>query len=114
MKTMAGLALLVGFVSPALATTFKLECVSADDRQTRLALIEVNTDAGTVQIYSESGRDWKAAVNVSIADSTISYVDHGFSESSEATAVTINRVTGKYFAYTPHTARKDGQCRKVP
>jgi hypothetical protein len=114
MKYLAALVLLMGGVSPALADTFKLECLDSDDGKTRFALIEINTDAATIQVYSEAGHNWKSAVNVSIADATISYVEAGFNDASAATSVTINRVTGKYFAYTAHSARKDGQCRKVP
>jgi hypothetical protein len=115
MKYLAAFVLLVGWVSPALANTFRLECLDSYDGKTRLALIEINTDAATVQIYSEMGHDWKAAVNVSIADSTISYVERGLNDASSATrSVTINRVNGKYFAYTGNSARKDGQCKRVP
>jgi len=113
MKHLAALALLIGLASPALANTFKLECLDSYDGKTRLALIEVNTDAATVQVYSETDRDWKMAVNVSIADSTISYREATVSDASGASSVTINRATGKYFAYTAHAARKDGQCKKV-
>jgi hypothetical protein len=97
-----------------LANTFKLECLDSYDGRTRLALIEINIDAASVQVYSETDHDWKPAVNVSIADATISYVEAGFNDASAATSVTINRATGKYFAYTAHSARKDGQCRKLP
>lgn len=115
MKYLAGFVLLIGWVSPALANTFRLECLDSYDGKTRLALIEVNIDAATIQVYSEAGHDWKPAVNVSIADSTISYVEKGFNEASSATrSVTINRVNGKYFAYTGNSARKDGQCKRVP
>jgi hypothetical protein len=114
MKYLPALALLIGCVSPAFANTFKLECLDSNDGRTRLALLEVNTDAATVQVYSEAHRDWKTAVNVSIADSTISYVEAAFNDPSAATSVTINRATGKYFAYTAHSARKDGECKKVP
>jgi hypothetical protein len=114
MQYLAALVLLMGFISPALADAFKLECLDSYDGKTRLALIEVNTDAVSIQVYSETGHDWKNAVNVSIADATISYVEAGFNDGSAATSVTINRVTGKYFAYTAHSARKDGRCRRVP
>jgi hypothetical protein len=115
MKFLAALVLLVGWGSPALATTFRLECLDSEDGKTRLALIEINTDAATIQVYSETGHDWKAAVNVSIADSTVSYVERGFNDASSATrSVTINRVNGKYFAYTGNSARQDGQCKRVP
>jgi hypothetical protein len=114
MQYLAALLLVPGLISTAWANTFKLECLDSDDGKTRLALIEINTDAATVQVYSETGHDWKAAVNVSVADATISYVEAGFNEASTPTSVTINRVTGKYFSYTAHSARKDGQCRKVP
>jgi len=113
MKHMAAIALLMGSVSPTLANTFKLECLDSYDGKTRLALIEINTDAATIQVYSETGHEWKTAVNVSIADATISYVEAGFNDASAAKSVTINRVTGKYFAYTAHSARKDGQCKRV-
>jgi hypothetical protein len=115
MKYLAALVLPIGSVSPVLANTFRPECMDSYDGKTRLALIEINTDAATVQVYSETGHDWKAAVNVSIADSTISYVERGFNEGSSATrSVTINRENGKYFAYTGNSARKDGQCKRVP
>jgi hypothetical protein len=114
MKHLAAFLLLLGLTSPAFANTFKLECVDVDDGKTRLALIEINTDAATIKIYSESNHDWKAAVNVSIADSTISYVDHTFNDvATAAISVTIDRVTGKYFANMEHSPRKDGQCKKV-
>jgi hypothetical protein len=113
MKYLAALVLMMGLISAARANTFKLECLDSEDGKTRLALIEINTDAATVQVYSETG--WRSAVNVSIADSTISYVLRGLSDASSATAsVTINRVTGKYFAYSGNSARRDGQCKKVP
>lgn len=106
--------LLTALVSTASANPFKLECLDADDGKTRLALIEVNTDAGTVSVYSESEQKWKPAVNVAISDSTFSYVEHEFNNlASAATSVTINRASGKYFAYTAHSARKDGRCKKV-
>ena len=109
------LILFMGSVSIALANTFRLECLDSDDGKTRLALIEINTDAATIQVYSEAARDWRRAVNVSIAESTISYVERELSDgSSPETSVTINRSTGKYFAYSGHSARKDGQCKKVP
>jgi hypothetical protein len=114
MKYLTALLLVPGLISTAWANTFRLECVDSYDGKTRLALIEINADAATVQIYSDTSHDWKPAVNVSIADATISYVEAGFGDPSAATSVTINRVTGKYFAYTAHSARKDGQCRKVP
>ncbi len=114
MKYLAALLLVPGFISIAWANTFKLECLDSYDGKTRLALIEIDTDAATVQVYSETSHDWKAAVNVSVADATISYVEAGFNEASAPTSVTINRVTGKYFGYTAHSARKDGQCRKAP
>ena len=115
MKYLAVFVLLVGWVSPALANTFRLECLDSYDGKTRLALIEINTDAATVQVYSEMGHDWKAAVNVSIADSTISYVERGLNDASSAIrSITINRVNGKYFAYTGNSARKDGQCKRIP
>jgi hypothetical protein len=112
MKYMISLVLLMASVSTALGNTFRLECLDSGDGKTPLALIEINTDAATVQVHSETG--WRAAVNVSIADSTISYVLRELSDASSATtSVTINRVTGKYFAYSGNSARKDGQCRKV-
>ena len=114
MRYLAALVPLIALMSTALADTFRLQCVDSEDGKTRLALIEINTDAATIQVYSESTHEWKTAVNVSIADSTISYVEHAFNDTAEATSVTINRVTGKYFAYTAHSARKDGECRKVP
>jgi|SRR5271170_8441269 len=113
MKHLAALLLLMGFIPTAWANTFKLECLDSSDGKTRLALIEINTDAASIQVYSDTGHDWKTAVNVSIAEATISYVEAGFNDASAATSVTINRVSGKYFAYTAHSARKDGQCRKV-
>jgi hypothetical protein len=113
MKYLVALVLMMGLISNGLANTFRLECLDSDDGKTRLALIEINTDAATVQVYSEMG--WRTAVNVSIADSTISYVLRGLSDaSSAATSVTVNRVSGKYFAYSGNSARKDGQCKKVP
>jgi hypothetical protein len=113
MKYLISLVLLMGWVSTALASTFRLECLDSGDGKTRLALIEINTDAATVQVHSETG--WRTAVNVSIADSTISYVLRGLSDASSATtSVTINRVTGKYFSYSGNSARKDGQCKRVP
>jgi hypothetical protein len=115
MKYLTAIVLLIGCVSPALANTFKLECLDSNDEKTRLALIEINTDAATIQVYSETSHDWRTAVNVSIADATISFVEAGFNDApSAATSVTINRVTGKYFAYRAHAARKDGQCKRVP
>ena len=69
MKYLAACVLLVGWVSPALANTFRLECLDSDDGKTRLAATR---------------------------------------------SVTINRVNGKYFAYTGNSARKDGQCKRVP
>jgi hypothetical protein len=115
MRWLAALPLLLmAFVSTASANTFRLECMDANDDKTRLALIEVNTDAGSVSVYSESERKWKPAVNVAISDATFSYVEHEFNDlASAATSVTINRASGKYFAYTAHSARKDGQCKKV-
>jgi hypothetical protein len=113
MKYLISLVLLIGCVSTAWANTFRLECLDSGDGKTRLALIEINTDAATVQVYSETG--WRTAVNVSIADSTISYVLRGLSDASSATtSATINRVTGKYFAYSGNSARKDGECKRVP
>ena len=74
----------------------------------------VNTDAATVRIYSESKHEWKSAVNVAISDVTFSYVEHEFNDlESAGTSVTIDRVSGKYFAYTAHSARKDGRRKKV-
>jgi len=113
MKFLGALLLLPSLASTAIANTFKLECLDAYDGKTRLALIEVNTDAATIRIYSDATNDWKSAVNVSIADATISYVEHEFNDPAAATSVTINRVTGKYFANTQNTPRKDGQCRKI-
>jgi len=115
MKYPTALLLLLGMTSTALANTFRLECVGADDGKTRLALIEVNTDAASIQVYSESDHAWKAAVNVSIAESTISYVERGHNDPAPVnTSVSIDRVTGKFFAYFPHSPRIDGQCKKVP
>ena len=114
MKWLAALPLLMALISTASANTFRLECLDADDGKTRLALIEVNTDAATVRVYSESEQKWKPAVNVAISDSTFSYVVHEFNNlASAATSVTINRASGKYFAYTAHSARKDGRCKKI-
>jgi len=114
MNWLAALALLMALTSTASANTFKLECLDADDGKTRLALIEINTDAATIRVYSESEREWKSAVNVAISDSTFSYVVHEFNNlASAATSVTINRASGKYFAYAAHSARKDGRCKKV-
>jgi hypothetical protein len=63
---------------------------------------------------SESEHKCKSAVNVAISDATFSYVEHEFNDlASAATSVTIDRVTGKYFAYSAHSARKDGRCKKV-
>ena len=99
MKYLTALLLLLGVASPAIANTFRLECLDAYDGKTRLALVEINTDAVTIKIYSESNHDWQFAVNASIAEATISYVEHGFNDpTSPAKSVTINRVTGKYFA----------------
>ncbi len=104
----------MALVSNASANTFRLECLDAYDGKTRLALIEVNTDAETIRVYSESEREWKSAVNVAISDATFSYVEHEFNNlSSAATSVTIDRVSGKYFAYVAHSARKDGRCKKI-
>jgi hypothetical protein len=114
MNWLAALPLLMALISTASANTFRLECLDADDGKTRLALIEVNTDAVTVRVYSESGHEWKPAVNVAVSDATFSYVEHEFNDlSSPATSVTIDRVSGKYFAYSAHAARKDGRCKKV-
>lgn len=115
MKYPAALLLLLGLSSTALANTFRLECVAADDGKTRLALIDVNTDAASIQVFSESDHAWKAAVNVSIAESTISYVERGPNDlASVNTSVSIDRVTGKFFAYFPQSPRIDGMCKKVP
>ena len=115
MKCLAALLLLLGLSSAAFANTFRLECVDTYDGKTRLALIEINTEAATIKIYSESNHDWKSAVNVSIADATISYADHAFGDAADtAISVTIDRVTGKYFAYMARHLRTDGQCKKVP
>jgi len=76
MNCLAALALMMALISTAAANTFRLECLDADDGKTRLALIEINTDAGTVRVYSESEQKWKPAVNVAISDSTFSYVEH--------------------------------------
>ena len=115
MKSLAAFLLLLGLNPTALANTYRLECIDADDGKTRLALIEVNTDTASVQIYSESDHAWKAAVNVSIAESTISYVERESNGPGSAnTSVSIDRVTGKLFAYLPRSPRKDGQCKKVP
>ena len=115
MKHLAALLLLSGLSSTAFADTFRLECVGTDDGKTRLALIEIDTGAETIKIYSESNHDWKSAVNVSIADSTISYVERGYEDvPSVNTSVSIDRVTGKYTAYRPHSLRIDGRCKKVP
>jgi len=112
MKYLVALLLMMGLISNGLANTFRLECFDSDDGKTRLALIEINTDAAGIQVYSEAG--WRTAVSVSIADSTISYVLRGLSDGTSATtSVTINRATGKYFAYSGNSARKDGQCKKV-
>src|ERR1700722_16295973 len=108
MKYLAVLLLLPGLASTVWANEFRLECLDAYDGKTRLALIEVNTDTATVKIYSESTHDWKSAVNVSITDATISYVEHLFNDlTSPAKSATINRVTGKYFANLAKTPRKD-------
>ena len=114
MNWLATLLLLTVLISTASANTFRLECLDADDGKTRLALIEVNTDAGTVRVYSESEQEWKPAVNVATSDVTFSYVVHEFNDLATAgTSVTINRASGKYFAYSAHSARKDGRCKKV-
>jgi hypothetical protein len=113
-KWPAALPLLMALISNASANTFRLECLDAYDSKRRLALIEINTDAVTVRVYSESEREWKAAVNVAISDATFSFVEHEFSDlTSPGTSVTINRASGKYFAYTAHSARQDGRCRKA-
>jgi hypothetical protein len=115
MRYLAAFPLFLALSSNAFANTFRLECVDTYDGKTRLALIEINTDAVTIKIYSESNHTWKSAVNVSIADATISYIDHAFNEAADAAiSVTIDRVTGKYFAYMAHHPRTDGQCKKVP
>jgi hypothetical protein len=114
MRYLTALALLLASTATASANTFKLECLDAYDGKTRLALIEINTDSAIVRVYSEEEHDWKTAVDVSIADSTISFVEAVFNDASAPhTSVTINRETGKYFAYTAHSARKDGLCRKI-
>ena len=114
MNRLAALLLLPCLTSTSIANTFKLECLDAYDGKTRLALIEINTDAGSVRVYSESTHDWKSAVNVSITDATISFVEHEFNDTtSPAKSATINRVTGQYFANKANTPRKDGQCKKV-
>jgi hypothetical protein len=114
MKYSAALLLLLGLTSPAFADTFRLECTEGSDAKSRFALIEINPDAATIRVYSEWIHGWKPAVNVSIADSTISYVEQGFNDAASVeTAVTIDRVTGKYFAYRPHTPRLEGRCKKV-
>lgn len=114
MNCLAALLLLMALISSASANTFRLECLDADDGKTRLALIEVNTDAATVRVYSQSEQGWKPAVNVAISDVTFSYVEHEFTNLAfAATSVTINRASGKYFAYSAHSARKDGRCKKV-
>jgi hypothetical protein len=114
MNRLAALLLLLAVTSTASANTFKLECVDADDGKTRLALIEINTEAATIRVYSESEHDWESAVNVAISDSTFSYVQHEFNNlASAATSVTINRASGKYFAYSGNAARKDGRCKKI-
>ena len=65
----------------------------------------------SIQNRSKSGNP---PVNVAISDVTFSYVEHEFNNlASAATSVTINRASGKYFAYTAHSARKDGRCKKV-
>lgn len=115
MKLSAALLLLLGLSSTAFANTFRLECIDAGDGKTRLALIEVNTDAATIQVFSESDHAWQAAVNVSIAESTISFVERGHNDpASPNTSISIDRVTGKFFAYFPHSPRIDGVCKKVP
>ncbi|MGA2778896.1 MAG: hypothetical protein ABSF94_15175 [Steroidobacteraceae bacterium] len=115
MRYPVALLLMLGLTTTASANTFRLECIDANDGKTRLALIEVDTDAASIQIYSESDHIWKAAVNVSIAESTISYVERGRGDSGSVnTSVSIDRVTGKFFGYFPHSARIDGQCKKVP
>jgi hypothetical protein len=115
MRYLAALLLFLGLSSTAFANTFRLDCVDTYDGKTRLALIEINTDASTIKIYSEPNHDWRSAVNVSIADATISYIDHAFNDvATAATSVTIDRVTGKYFANMAGHPRKDGQCKKVP
>jgi hypothetical protein len=114
MKRLAALLLLSSLASTAIANTFKLECLDAYDGKIRLALIEINSDAGSVRVYSESTHDWKSAVNVSITDATISFVEHEFNDvTSPAKSVTINRVTGQYFANMANTPHKDGRCKKV-
>jgi hypothetical protein len=114
MRYFAALPLLLVLSSTAFANTFRLECMDKYDGKTRLALIEINTDATTIKIYSEANHDWKFAVNVSIADATISYVDHAFNDvATAATSVTIDRVTGKYFANVAGRPRTDGQCKKI-
>jgi hypothetical protein len=72
MKWLAALPLSMVLVATATANTFKLECLDAYDGKTRLALIEVNTDAATLRVYFDSEREWKPAVNVSISDATFS------------------------------------------
>jgi hypothetical protein len=114
MKYLTVLLLLSGLASTAWANDFRLECIDVYDSKIRLALVEINTDAATIKIYSETTHDWKSAVNVSITDATISYVEHEFNDlTSPAKSVSINRVTGKYFANLANTPRKDGQCKKV-
>ncbi|MGA2709298.1 MAG: hypothetical protein ACLQJ0_03560 [Steroidobacteraceae bacterium] len=114
MNCPAALLLLLGMTSTAMADTFKLDCTEGSDGKTRFALIEINTDAETIRVYSEWIHGWKSAVNVSIADATISYVEQGYNDvASVETSVEIDRVTGKYFAYRRHTLRMEGQCKKV-
>jgi hypothetical protein len=84
MKWLAALPLLMALISSASANTFRLECLDADDGKTRLAVIEVNTDAATVRVYSESEQEWKPAVNVAISDVTFSYVEHQFNNLASA------------------------------
>jgi predicted secreted protein len=114
MHKLAAFVLLIALTSTVSANTFKLECLDAYDSKRRLALLEINTDTVTVRVYSESEREWKAAVNVAITDATFSFVEHEFGDlASAGTSVTIDRASGKYFSYTAHAARKDGRCKKV-
>jgi hypothetical protein len=84
MNWLAALPLLMALISTASANTLRLECLDAYDSKTRLALIEIDADAVTVRVYSESERGWKVAVNVAISDATFSYVEHEFNDLASA------------------------------
>jgi hypothetical protein len=69
MRYLAALPLPLGLSSTALANTFRLECVDTSDGKTRVALIEINTDAASVKIPQR--RAPRPSTNLTVGDSPL-------------------------------------------